>query len=159
MTTVYVSIGSNIDRERNMRAAIESLRARFGPVTVSSTYESESVGFAGDNFYNTVAAFDTDLAAGAVIDILRSIEAQQGRVRDGERFASRTLDIDLLLYGDLVEHSDTLDVPPAELEKYAFVLLPLSEIAPDLRHPETGVTFANMWRGFRQRGQRLWRVE
>lgn len=148
MPRVYVSVGSNVDRERNIRGAVDALRARFRGVALSRVYETQAEGFDGENFYNLVAAFDTDEPIERVRDAVGQIEAAHGRTRNTERFGPRTLDIDILLYGDLVRHQGRVDIPRAEIFRWPFVLGPLAEIAPDARHPETGTAFAQLWREF-----------
>jgi 2-amino-4-hydroxy-6-hydroxymethyldihydropteridine diphosphokinase len=145
MPRVFVSIGSNVERERNIRAAVAALRTRFGPLQLSRVYQTPAVGFAGEDFYNLVAAFDTAEPIERVREALIGIEAAQGRERNGPRYGPRTLDLDILLYGDLVRHGDGFDVPRGEITRHAFVLGPLAELAPDLRHPETGETMARLW--------------
>lgn len=159
MPKVYVSIGSNIEREDNLRGAVAKLREQFGELDLSPVYESEAVGFSGDNFLNMVAGFGSELALADIIKALRAIEKKHGRVRGGQKFSDRTLDLDVLLYGDLIDHYPPHDVPRHEINQYAFVLRPLSDIAGDARHPETGERFADMWAGFESNGQRLWEVE
>ncbi len=146
MATVYASIGSNIERKRNVQASIDALRERYGQVDLSSIYETEAVGFGGDPFYNLIARFETDEAPERVNRFFKDVEAEHGRVRGGEKFASRTLDIDLVLYGDAVIDTDDLQLPRDEIEKYAFVLEPLAEIAPDERYPLSRETYAQMWK-------------
>jgi 2-amino-4-hydroxy-6-hydroxymethyldihydropteridine diphosphokinase len=155
---VYVSIGSNIEREPNIRVAVRALGERFGALTLSRVYESRPIGFEGENFYNLVAAFDTDLSPETVIANLHDIERQLGRERGASRFSSRTIDLDLLLYGDLVRRDAELRVPRPEITEYACVLRPLAELAPGLIHPETGLTCAEMWTKFDSRTQPLTRV-
>ena len=155
MPRVFVGIGSNIDRETSVRAGVVDLRERYGDLQLSSVYESAAVGFKGDAFYNLVAAFDTQDSVEQVIETLSNIEANHGRVRGGQRFASRTLDLDLLLYGDLVTTGEGYHVPRDEIPRYAFVLWPLSEIAPAMLHPETGESFWAMWEAFDKRNQAL----
>ena len=145
---VYISIGSNIERDANVRAAVQALRQRFGSVALSSVYESQPIGFEGENFYNLVAAFDTDESPESVVAVLHDIERQLGRKRSTSRFASRTIDLDLLLYGDLVRDDPALPVPRPEVTEYACVLRPLAELAPEARHPRNGETFATLWRRF-----------
>lgn len=148
MTRVYVSIGSNIDRERNIRAAVEALRARYGPLLISPVYETTAVGFEGDAFYNLVVGFDTDETPQALRDAFHAIEREQGRRRGGERYASRTLDIDLLTWDERVMNAEGLELPRREILKHAFVLRPLADIAPDTRHPVAGQTYAELWSRF-----------
>jgi len=156
---VFISIGSNIDRERNIRGALRALNDVYAPLTLSSVYESEALGFEGDNFYNLVAAFNTDEAAGEVRARLTHIEIAHGRLRYGSGWHSRTLDLDLLLYGDHIVHEPGLDIPHVEIDKNAYILRPLAEIAPELRHPESDITYARMWDSFDHKHQKLWKVE
>lgn len=148
MIGVYVSIGSNVDRETNVRAAVAALRAEFGKLLVSTVYATRAVGFEGEDFYNLVVGFHTDLPVHAVLERLRRIEADRGRKRGGSGFGPRTLDIDLLLYGDLVLHEESVTLPRKEITRYAFVLGPLAEIAGEVRHPGTGERIDDMWSNF-----------
>ncbi|OGI44796.1 MAG: 2-amino-4-hydroxy-6-hydroxymethyldihydropteridine diphosphokinase [Candidatus Muproteobacteria bacterium RBG_16_64_11] len=148
MPRIFVSIGSNIEPERNIRGAVRALRAAFGALTLSRVYECPPQGFSGDNFYNLVASFESAEPAEAVKARLAAIEGAHGRTRGERRLASRTLDLDLLLYGDAVVHRAGLDLPRADIREYAFVLAPLAEIAPDLHHPETGESYKTMWEKF-----------
>ena len=155
MSRVFVGIGSNIDREASVRAGVADLREKYGELQLSSVYESEAVGFEGDAFFNLVAAFDTLDSVGQVFATLAEIEEIHGRVRGSERFSSRTLDLDLLLYGDLVASGEGYHVPRDEIPRYAFVLWPLSELEPAMKHPQTGETFLSMWEDFDKRNQTL----
>jgi len=157
VTRVFLSIGSNIDREKNIRAGVAALRECFGELQLSSVYESEAVGFEGDPFFNLVAGFETDATPEEVVTALRAIEDRHGRVRTGPRFSSRTLDIDLLLYGNAVFDVPVV-IPRKEITRNAFVLLPLAELAPDAVHPLTGKTYAAMWEAFDKASQPLWPV-
>ncbi len=146
MPEIFVSIGSNIDRERSISAGIEALRQRFGDLRLSSVYETEAVGFDGEPFYNLVAAFRGDEAPASINAFFKQIEQQQGRDPDDPKFSPRTLDIDLLLYGDAVIDESGLKLPRDEIDRYAFVLEPLAEIEPEMRYPGRDETFAQMWR-------------
>jgi 2-amino-4-hydroxy-6-hydroxymethyldihydropteridine diphosphokinase len=155
MPMVFVGVGSNINRDESVRAGIADLREHYGELQLSSVYESEAVGFEGDVFYNLVVAFDTKESIDEVVAVLSHIEDAHGRVRGGERFSSRTLDLDLLLYGEMVASGEGYHVPRDEIPRYAFVLWPLSELAPEMAHPETGETFSAMWDAFDKRNQAL----
>jgi 2-amino-4-hydroxy-6-hydroxymethyldihydropteridine diphosphokinase len=159
MPRVYVSIGSNVDKEKNIRAAVKALHDLYQPLTLSRVYESVAVGFAGNNFYNLVAGFDTTAAVEEVAVRLIGIEDSCGRRRSGHGFEPRTLDLDLLLYGDLQRHDHRIDVPRREIGRYAFVLRPLAEIAPGLKHPGSTMTLAERWRKFTDESQKLWPIE
>lgn len=155
---VYISVGSNVQRETNIAHALVALRRLLSNVMESPGYESESVGFKGENFFNLVVAGDTGLSISNLTRELAQIESQQGRVRGGARFGPRTLDLDLLLYGDEILNADGIKLPRAEITEYAFVLRPLADLSPDERHPVLGKTYAELWRDFARSGQRLWPV-
>jgi 2-amino-4-hydroxy-6-hydroxymethyldihydropteridine diphosphokinase len=159
MPRIYISLGSNIDRERHTRAGVQALRERFGDLILSSVYESEAVGFEGDAFYNMVIACDVDEAVHETNRILAEIEDAHGRDRSGPRFSSRTLDLDLLLYDDVVLDENGLKLPRGEILKNAFVLWPLAEIAPDLVHPVAGKSYADLWFDFDKTQENLSPIE
>ena len=144
----FISIGSNINRDSNIASSLTALRNAFGDLTCSSVYESAAVGFEGEAFYNMVVSFDSALSAQDVADLLRKIEAEHGRTRECRKFSSRTLDLDLILYGNQIINEDRLQIPRNEIERYAFVLEPLAEISPNLKHPVTGESYADLWRNF-----------
>lgn len=147
MTRVYISIGSNIDREHNVRSAVSSLHDHFGELVLSTVYESASFGFEGDPFLNLVAGFDAEDME-HVAQILRDIERTHGRERGDKKFSSRTLDLDLLLFGNANLHGQGIDVPRDEITRYAFVLGPLAEIAPAEQHPILKRNFQDIWNEF-----------
>jgi 2-amino-4-hydroxy-6-hydroxymethyldihydropteridine diphosphokinase len=148
MPEIFASIGSNIDAENNIRSAVQALEKRFGSLRLSSVYQSQAVGFDGDDFLNLVVAFDSDQSPVMIQKQFHDIEIEHGRQRGDKAFASRSLDIDLLLYNDLIMDNGKLHLPRDEIEKYAFVLAPLAEISPQNMHPETGVSYGEMWREF-----------
>lgn len=159
MPRVHVSVGSNIDRENSIRGAVRDLATHYGPLCLSPVYESMAQGFAGGNFYNLVVGFDTTESIERVKKSLADIESRFGRQREGNHLRSRTLDLDLLLYDDVVRHDDQINLPHPDIQRYAFVLRPLAEIAPDLRHPETGQTCAKMWEQFGSGRQEVWKAD
>ena len=158
MAKIYISIGSNIDAEKNIRLAINALQEHYGKLILSSVYESEAVGFDGDNFLNLVAGVKTEEDVHMVAATLRRIEDENGRDRSGPRFSSRIVDLDLLLYDDLILKEDGLEIPRDEITKNAFVLLPLEEIAPQLIHPVSGKTMCDHWMSFDKNSQKLWTI-
>lgn len=155
MAKVYISLGSNIDPAKHLRAAVRSLREQFGELELSSVYRSKAVGFEGEDFLNLVAGFDTNLSAHEVHRKLHEIEDQHGRTREGPRFSDRVIDLDLLMYDDLTIDDDDLHLPREEITQNAFVLLPLSEIAPELQHPELRQTVADLWEVYDKEAQPL----
>ncbi|WP_067865225.1 2-amino-4-hydroxy-6-hydroxymethyldihydropteridine diphosphokinase [Neptuniibacter marinus] len=158
MAQVFVSVGSNTDRERYTRSALDALQQHFGSLLISSVYESEAVGFEGDNFLNLVAEFKTELSVSELSKRLKRIEDDNGRCRKGPKFSGRTLDIDILTYDQYVGVFSGVQLPRDEVTKNAFVLQPLAEIAPDIKHPELDMTYAELW-GSSQNQQKLWTVE
>lgn len=159
MVKVYVSVGSNIDRERNVTSALAELAGEYGDLQQSRIFETEAVGFDGDAFYNLVVAFETGQTPQQVLDVLNRIEDKHGRDRSVGKFSSRTLDLDLLLYDDLILDEPHLKLPRPEILEYAFVLQPLAEIASDMRHPVTGFSFAAIWDAFDPTAQPMWPLE
>lgn len=146
MTRAYLSLGSNLEPAKHLRAAIDELRARFGDVILSPTYRYPAVGFEGPDFLNLAAAIDTDLDASSLNDWLHDLETRHGRRRDVPRFSSRTLDIDIVLFGDAVMNGPGhLQIPRGEL-KYAFVLQPMADIAADVMHPVSKRSIGDLWR-------------
>lgn len=159
MARIYVSIGSNQAREQHITASLDALHAQFGELLISSVYESEAVGFEGDNFYNLVVGFDTPLPVGELSRLLKGIEDDNGRCRQGPKFSGRTLDIDILLYDALTGEHEGVQLPRDEIPRNAFVLWPLAEVAPDLCHPLEGLAYADMWRCYDKQRQKLWPVD
>ena len=145
MPEAAVSVGSNIDRESNIRAAVSGLTALFPDAVFSSVFASEAVGFEGPYFFNLAGVFKSDLRADDLVAQLRGIETQLGRARDGNAIGSREIDIDLLLYGDQILYEQGMDIPRHEILEFAHVLKPLSLILPDRRHPVNGSTYRELW--------------
>ena len=159
MTRVYLSLGSNIERHRHIRNALQALSELFGHLMLSTVYESEAVGFEGDPFYNLVVGLDTDLSISQLQTEIKRIEDDNGRQRGGPKFSSRTLDIDILTYGDFVGVESGVELPRDEITKNAFVLLPLSEIAGGEEHPQLKQTYSALWQAYDKSRQKLWPVQ
>lgn len=158
MAQVFVSVGSNTEREHYTRSALDALHQHFGALDISAVYESEAVGFSGDNFFNFVAAFNTDLAVADLSALLKRIEDENGRCRKGPKFSGRTLDIDILTYDQLVGEHSGVQLPRGEITKNAFVLKPLADIAGDMLHPELQISYSALWQDYAEQ-QSLWSVE
>lgn len=159
MTAVYLSLGSNIDRYHHVEAGLDALADRFGALTVSRVFESEAVGFSGENFLNLVVGIETDLSVAQLSACLKGIEAAHGREPSAPKFSARTLDIDILTYDDWVGVHDGIHLPRPEITENAFVLQPLAEIAPTQLHPQLQITYAELWCRYDNSAQRLWPVE
>lgn len=159
---VFLSLGSNINRVDNIKSCLQSLLHSFGEVSCSPVYESEPVGFEGGFFYNLTVKIITDLSLDALTQTLKNIEDENGRVRGGEKFSSRTLDIDILTYGDLCGIFGGIELPRPELFFNGFVLLPMAELAPNDLEPKTKQSFASLWLEKKSTilsKQKLWQVD
>ncbi|MCW9023343.1 MAG: 2-amino-4-hydroxy-6-hydroxymethyldihydropteridine diphosphokinase [Gammaproteobacteria bacterium] len=159
MARIYISIGSNIDAEQHVRIAVKALREHYGELDLSSVYESEAVGFDGDNFLNMVVGLSTDEDIKTVAHVLHDIEDRHGRIRSGPRFSARTIDLDLLLYDDVICNEGGLQIPRDEITRNAFVLWPLTEIAPDTKHPQLNQSMEELWKAYNKDSQKLWPVK
>jgi len=158
MARVYLSLGSNIERERHILAALDALAERFGPLQLSSVYESQAIGFDGDPFLNMVVGVDTDLTVGLLSNYLKSLEDLHGRRRDCPRYSGRTLDIDILTYDQCIGVVDGVTLPRGEILENAFVLWPLAELAPNEQHPQVGQSYGHLWQRYDRHSQKLWPV-
>lgn len=154
-TRVYVGLGSNVDRENRLRQAVDALRSRFGELSLSPVYNSAAVGFDGFDFLNLVAGFDTGLEVEQVAAIFREIENELGRDRSLPKFSSRSIDLDILTYGDMILDLPGIRIPRPEILENAFVLKPLQDLAPDTLHPERGDSYAVLWQRMAPSAPRL----
>ena len=157
MAVVFLSLGSNTARYKHMTIALDTLTQLYGSLSLSRVYESESVGFRGTLFLNMAVGFSTDLPLADVAAQLRDIELSNGRLADEPKFSPRTLAIDILSYGELTGCHAGIELPRDEVLYNAFVLLTLSEIAPDHRHPIAGRSYRDLWQAYKS-DQKLWPV-
>ena len=146
MSLLHLNIGSNQDRRKNIRLALDSLEPHFTKITTSSLYESPSEGFIGGNFYNIGVNVETDKNINDVVSILHDIENSLGRDRNLPKFSSRIIDLDLVLYDDVI--NDKLNIPRRDILKYAFVLAPLAELNPNDIHPQERISYLDLWKVF-----------
>ena len=146
MTQVLVAAGSNVEPERRLATAMRELAVAFPGVRFSTAYRNAAVGFEGEDFINLVAAFDTGLPPPAILERLHAIEALCGRERDAPKWAPRSMDLDLLLYGDL--EAPGLRLPRPDLARRPYMLGPAAQVAPGMRHPTLGLTLAELWSRF-----------
>ena len=154
MVEIYISLGSNINRQYYIEQGLNALTDAFGALTFSSLFESEAVGFAGKAFYNMVVGVKTERSLVEVAKILRNIEFSQGRSQHAKKFSPRTLDLDLLLYDDVITDAPA-QIPRDEINKNAFVLWPLAEIAGQLIHPIIGQCYDELWQQYDKNQQQL----
>ena len=140
MSEVYIGIGSNVDREKNILSCMNVLRKKFKNLITSPVYETNSMGFSGPNFYNLVCRFSAQENLSDLKKILNEIETTHGRTFSEEKFSSRTLDIDILYYDNLIFESEKITIPREEIIRYDFVLKPLVDIAPDFIHPKLNLS-------------------
>jgi 2-amino-4-hydroxy-6-hydroxymethyldihydropteridine diphosphokinase len=152
---ILISVGSNIDKTKNTDAGLSELSNAFSDIQLSPVYESEAVGFQGDTFFNSVVSATTDLSISRVCEVLKHIEDENGRIRGEEKFASRTLDLDLLTYDDCVLDKPVV-LPRDEILYNAFVLRPLADLVPQFIHPIAKKSYHTLWQEYDKQKQNLW---
>ncbi len=155
MARLYISLGSNVDRHSNVNAGLTALEKLFGQLSLSSLFASKAVGFDGAEFYNMVIGATTNLTIEQVAKALREIEFENGRQLDAKKFSPRTLDLDLLLFDDLILE-EPAQIPRAEITENAFVLWPLAEVAPQLKHPILKQPYQLLWQEYDKTQQQLY---
>ncbi|MBV1909923.1 MAG: 2-amino-4-hydroxy-6-hydroxymethyldihydropteridine diphosphokinase [Kangiellaceae bacterium] len=178
MVDIYIGIGSNIEPHHNVKKALEVLEQALPSIEFSRVFESKAVGFEGENFLNLVARFNSrdvinsqtssdlsklelssNLNSGkhslnSVIQLLKELESQLGRVKGSKKFSDRLIDIDVLLWGDL-QLDSPIELPRGEILQNAYVLWPLSELAPNMIHPGTSESYQALWSKFDKSKQQL----
>lgn len=159
MPLAYLGIGSNLNAEQNLKLAVREFRERFSLKEISPVYRSKALGFDGADFLNAVACIETTLTPLEFSMALDRVHELAGRRRGDDRFVSRTLDIDLLLYDQRVMNEPPVVLPRKDVLEYSFVLRPLADIAPGLRHPVSGRTIGEHWSEFDAASHPLTRVD
>jgi 2-amino-4-hydroxy-6-hydroxymethyldihydropteridine diphosphokinase len=148
VTQVLVAAGSNVEPRANLRRALDALARHYPRLRCSTAYRNAAVGFEGEDFINLVVGFDTDDTVAEVLGHLHEAEALCGRARHAPKWAPRSMDLDILLYGDRTCDEPGLVLPRPDLLRRAYMLGPAAEIAPGTVHPTLGITLAELWRDF-----------
>ena len=159
MTLLVLSLGSNLEPKANIQLAVTSLREKFGELSVSRVFESEAVGFEGNNFLNLVASGESEASLEDIQNSLKTLEDNMGRERDKPKFSDRPIDIDILLFGDSTGEECGLSLPRAEILSSAFVLWPLAELHPKLKYSPLDLCFDELWNAFDKTQQKLWPID
>lgn len=146
MSIAYLSLGSNLDKERNLPAAVRLLATHGRLLAVSAVYETAPVGNPDDPaFFNAAVALETELPPAELKQqVLSPIEQQLGRRRSADPNAPRTIDIDISLFDDAICDLGKRRIPDPEILRFPHIAVPLADLAPDYRHPETGETLARI---------------
>ena len=158
MAKIYISIGSNVNKEYYILKSLELLASHFSDLEISSVFESEAVGFNGNNFYNLVVGCTSELDLHQTCRLLKDIELDNGRTRSDKKFSPRTLDLDLFLFDDVICEQPA-QLPRDEITKNAFVLWPLAELAANKIHPVVQKSYGELWQAYDKESQKLWKVE
>lgn len=159
MAAVFVAAGSNVEPQQNLRRALDVLHRHFAPLTLSRAYRNAAVGFAGDDFINLVLGFEASLDVDAVVERLHEAEAACGRERGAPKWAPRAMDLDILLYDGIVCDRPGLRLPRPDLVRRPYMLGPMAEVAPHVRHPVLGLTMAELWARFDRDAHTMQAVE
>lgn len=159
MSWVALSLGSNIDPFANFRSCLDALLLKFSDLSLSAVFESEAIGFNGDNFLNMAVAFETELTLDTLISTFKKIEDDCGRDRSQARFSGRTIDIDVLVYGNKCGSFAGVELPRQEIIENAFVLWPLSQIAAQKKHPVLKESYKTLWEKYDKSTQNLWPID
>jgi 2-amino-4-hydroxy-6-hydroxymethyldihydropteridine diphosphokinase len=155
VTDVYVAAGSNVDPVNHLQMALRELRRIYAPLKVSPAYRNKAVGFTGDDFINLVVGFSTDEPVARVREQLQQVESLCGRQPDAPKWASRSMDLDILLYGQLVSNEPGLVIPRPDLLRRPYMLKPMADIAPGVQHPLQKKSLRELWEAFDSAGHEM----
>jgi 2-amino-4-hydroxy-6-hydroxymethyldihydropteridine diphosphokinase len=145
MPRIYIALGGNIEPETRLTEAARALKARFPDARFSACYRNPAVGFEGADFLNAAAEFSSELPVPELLQALHAIEEQCGRSRNDPKYGPRAMDMDLLLYGDQVGSGSGYTLPRPDLVRQVYMLGPMAELAPQLRHPLAGQSIEDLW--------------
>lgn len=155
MTDVFVAAGSNVDPLKNLRTALAELQQVYRPLRISPAYRNKAVGFEGEDFINLVVGFSTDAPVTEVRRQLQQIEALCGRPPGAPKWAPRTMDLDILLYGNAISAEPGLLLPRPDLLRRPYMLKPMADIAPDVEHPVLHRSMRELWEAFDAGGHEM----
>lgn len=156
MKKVALGLGSNINREENIRSGVEILLGLLSECQISPIYEARSVGFYGENFLNLVVVGKTALSLSSLSKLLRDIEYDHGREKNAEKYSARTLDIDILTYEDAVGEQADIVLPREEIVEQAYVLKPMLDACSNDIHPTLNVSYRELWDAFSGDKSGIW---
>ena len=159
MSEVYVAAGSNVDPERHLRIAAKEIARVFPGARFSGAYRNAAVGFEGEDFINFVVGFSTELPVEAVVAELQRIEAMCGRERNAPKWAPRSMDLDILLFGDMVCDEPGLVLPRPDLLRRAYMLGPMADVGGEVVHPLEHRTISDLWEKFDRDAHPLTKIE
>src|SRR5690554_675116 len=145
MALLTLSLGSNQRADYHIRQALDGLEEHFGPLLMSSVFESQAVGFQGNNFLNMVVAVETDEPLEQIAIWIKALETANGRQHTEKRFSSRTLDVDILTWGAASGRHAGILLPRPEITENAYVLWPLSQVCGHCIDPGSGKNYAALW--------------
>ncbi len=151
MAKIHINIGSNQNREANIAGAIDFLKLNFSDIKISNIFESPAEGFKGDDFYNVGINATTQLSIKDVNAVLKNIEKTFGRDRSQPKFSSRIIDLDLVIYDDVINQA--LNLPRDDILLYSFVLAPLAQLNGGDIHPLKNQTYQQLWQSFQTNNQ------
>lgn len=159
MTDIYVAAGSNIDPANHLRMAVAALRRAYPSLRVSPAYRNKAVGFTGEDFINLVVGFSTDDPVARVREQLQAIETSCGRPPLAPKWAARSMDLDILLFGQLISTEPGLVIPRPDLVRRPYMLKPMADIAPDVVHPQQRKSMRELWESFDSAGHEMLAID
>ena len=159
MQSVALSLGSNINPHQHISLALDALQKRYGDLKTSSVFESEAIGFNGANFLNMVVVIETEESLEALGRFLKHFEDDNGRARNSPKFSGRTIDVDVLTYGQLCGDVQGIQLPRPEIVENAYVLWPLSQVLYDEIHPRAELTYGALWQRYEKKRQKIWSID